>query len=320
MNFLQILGAVAPVFLVIGSGMFLRWVGWLRPESDQSLLKMGFQLLFPALIADTVLGNPLLARAHDVWLPPLLAFGLIALSFALTHLLLRPLQLPSASHRAGTVSAGMQNYGYLVIPLVQSLYDRETLGVLFVHNLGVDTAMWSLGVLILSGNRGQSIWRHIFSVPVIAILGSVLLNLLHGEAWIPTFVRNAMHLLGQAATPIALILTGATLYDLARQKSETPSPLAALTIALGARHLLLPLLILASAAFLPAFLPIPIALQRILVLQAAMPAAMMPVVLCKLYGSDARLSLQIILLSTALGLVTIPLWLQAAFAWLPATR
>jgi predicted permease len=313
MNFLQLLQTVAPVFTIIAAGVFLRLAGWMKPEADSSLLNIGVNLLYPALIADTILGNSLLSRAGDLWLPPTLAFSVIALSMGLVLLLLLPLRLPSDTLRAGVVCAGMQNYGYLVIPLVESLYDRDTLGVLFLHNLGVELAMWSLAVSVLSHGKGGSFWKNLLNVPVLSIAASGLLNLVHAQSWLPLFLRKSLHVLGQAAIPLALLLTGATLIDLARQRSSGPTPIAALGLSLVARLALLPLLMLALARWLP----MPQALQRILILQAAMPAAMLPAVLCRHYQSDSRFSLQIILATTAIGLVTIPLWLRFGLHWIP---
>jgi predicted permease len=44
--------------------------------------------------------------------------------------------------------------------------------------------------------------------------------------------------------------------------------------------------------------------------QAAMPAAVVTVILSKHYGGDPAVALRIVLLTSALGLVTIPLWLK----------
>ena len=146
MNFFDLLGIVAPVFLVLSVGFGLRRMLWMVPESDSSVLKLGVNVLFPALILDTILGNPLLARPSVLWFPPLLAFLVITLSMLLVALLLAPFKLPRATVGAAVVTAGVQNFGYMVIPLVEALFDRETLGLLFVHNLGVEIAMWSIGV------------------------------------------------------------------------------------------------------------------------------------------------------------------------------
>jgi predicted permease len=56
-------------------------------------------------------------------------------------------------------------------------------------------------------------------------------------------------------------------------------------------------------------------LRRIIVVQAAMPCAVIPVLLSKHYGGDPALSMRIVLVTTALGLLTIPLWIQAGLWW-----
>jgi predicted permease len=54
----------------------------------------------------------------------------------------------------------------------------------------------------------------------------------------------------------------------------------------------------------------PEALRSVLVLQGAMPSAMMPIVICRIYKADSRFSIQIILLTTLISLLTIPLWIR----------
>jgi hypothetical protein len=43
---------------------------------------------------------------------------------------------------------------------------------------------------------------------------------------------------------------------------------------------------------------------------------MVPVLLSRHYRGDTGIAVQIVLASTALGLLTIPLWLRIGFAWL----
>lgn len=312
MNFLKLLSIVAPVFIVVGVGFLLRRVRWMSPAADETLLRLVLNILFPAFIADSILGNPLLARPSDLWFPPVVAFTLITLSMGLIALLLAPLRLPAATSGAGMVTAGVQNYGYIVMPLVQALFDKDTLGVLFLHNVGVDIGMWSLGAWVLTRGHGTAMWRRILNVPVFAILCSCSLNLLHAQEWMPEVMRKSLHLLGQAAVPLALLFTGATLCDQLRERSQERPRYAALSLALGARLILLPLLFLAVARWIP----MQEALRRIIVLQAAMPAAMMPVVLCRLYNADSRFCIQIIMTSTVISIFTIPLWIRFGLDWI----
>lgn len=78
------------------------------------------------------------------------------------------------------------------------------------------------------------------------------------------------------------------------------------------RAALLPPLFLAAAKWLPVSLD----LKPVLAVQAAMPCAMVPVLISRHYRGDTGIAVQIVLASTALGLLTIPLWLRIGFAWL----
>lgn len=312
MNFLGLLTIVAPVFFVVGVGFVLRRLRWMAPEADATVLKLGVNVMLPALIADNVLGNPLLADVSVLWFPPTLAFGVIALSMFTVALMLWPFKLERRVSGAAAVTAGVQNFGYMVIPLVEALCGREALGLLFVHNLGVEIAMWTLGVWAVTQGNGGSVWQRLLSGPPAAIVCSLVLNVWHAHEWLPTVVLKALHMMGQSAIPLALLLTGATMYDQIRHKHEGRPHYGALAVSLIARVGLLPLLILAIARWVP----MELSLRKILVLQAAVPAAMMPVVICRMAGADTRISVQIVLGSTAISLFTIPLWIQAGLAWI----
>jgi predicted permease len=311
-NFLQILGIVTPVFLLVALGGLLRRIQWMTPEADSTLLKLGANVLMPALIADSVLGNSLLAHAGALWLPPVLGFLLVAISMAIVALLLAPCRVPQATNGAGIISAGVQNFGYMVVPLAEVFYQRETLGVLFLHNLGVEVAMWCLGIWVLTRQAGGSFWRRLVNAPSLAILASGALNLLHANEWLPVFFRKSLHMLGQAAIPVALLLAGVTLYDQLRTTHEERPRYGALSLAVTARILILPLLYFATARWLP----MPEALRSVLILQGAMPSAMMPIVICRLHKADSRFSIQIILLTTLISLVTIPLWIRFGLSFI----
>jgi hypothetical protein len=50
-------------------------------------------------------------------------------------------------------------------------------------------------------------------------------------------------------------------------------------------------------------------MQEVVVLQAAMPAAVFPIVLVRLYNRDTTTAIQVILWTSFAGVVLIPLWL-----------
>ena len=63
-------------------------------------------------------------------------------------------------------------------------------------------------------------------------------------------------------------------------------------------------------------LPFSTEIKRVLVVQAAMPAGVFPIVLARMYGGDPATAVRIVAGTTLLSLVTIPLWIRWGMAWL----
>lgn len=300
--------AVAPVFIVLACGFSLRRLGKIRQEADSSFLTLAVNFLYPCLIADTVLGNPALREARNIAVAPIVGLALLLLCFAIAALAAWMLRL-KWPHPARTFAftAAIPNWGYLPIPLVQQLFGTETTGVLFIHNIGLEIGLWSAGVWLLSGEGSL---RRILNVPFFAILSALVLNLLHAGDWLPRVVLDSLHFLGQAAIPLSLILTGATLAD-AISLPGTGRHISVTLAGCIVRLAVLPLLFLVAARWLPCSLD----LKRVLVVQAAMPCAMVPVLLSRFYRADIGTAAQIVIASTVIGLLTIPLWLRVGFAF-----
>jgi predicted permease len=208
--------------------------------------------------------------------------------------------------RTFAFTTGLFNYGFIPIPLVQALFDRATMGVLFTYTLGVEFALWSVGIALLSGQRGAAGWRAALNAPVLSIIISLAFNL--SGISIPKFIHTAMQNLGQCAFPVQLILTGASLADILRrgwQAGLGRNVAASSIVRLG----LLPVLMLGVAFIVPS-----LELKRVAVLQAAMPCAMLPVILARHYEADVDLAGWTVITTTAIGLFTIPFWLRLGFA------
>ena len=308
-----VLTAVLPVFGVMGVGFWLRQRNWLTADADQSLMRLTINILLPSLIFDSVLGNPALRRPENLLLPPLIGYGMVIVGMAVarcftglagTH--------TKPEQRTFVLLTGLQNYSYLTLPLCLSLFNSNTLGVLFVHNVGTDMAMWTLGIAVLSGHGIGSGWKKIFNAPLAALLLALLLNFLTTCFPPPApllaigkIVLTAIHWFGQCAIPLALILIGAIVADHsdeARGGKATRVVLASALVRLG----VMPVLFLLLARYLPCSAD----LKRVLILQGAMPSATFPIVLSKHYGGDARVAVQVVLGTSLIGLATIPLWIR----------
>lgn len=305
-EFSTVLGAVLPIFGLMVVGLGLRKFNWLTEDADHSLLRINVNVLLPALILDSALGNPALSQIKNLLLAPAFGYGtvILGIGLALAARSLHGLRERPAI-RTFAVCVGIQNYGYVPLPLVILLFNKETLGVLFLVMMGVETALWTLGVWTFKGGSLGQNWRRIINAPLIAILIAVVFNALNLSAHIPTPLLTGVHWLGQCAIPMALILIGAMVADHLHEfhsKSGWRVIGAGVLLRIG----VLPILILLLTRFLPASAE----LKRVMVLEAAMPAAVFPIVMARHYGGDPATAMRVVLGTSVVGLITIPLWIR----------
>jgi predicted permease len=314
MSLSDVLSAVLPVFFLALVGIGLRRVRWLTEEADATLLRLVVNVLTPCLIFDKVLGNQALQRAENLFIPPLMGFGGIVLGIGLCWLFRRRVGLKTDSEqRTFALVAGLQNYGYVPFPLVLVLFANhpDTPGVLFVHNLGVDIAMWTLGLMTLGHATGPGEWRKLINAPLVAIVLSLLLNACGAARWMPRPVGITASMLGACAFPLGIMLTGAMVADQIRQLHPARAAGALIWSAVF-RLGVIPALMLGIVRVLPCSVEV----KRVIVVQAAMPAGVFPIVLSRLYGGDPATAVRIVAGTTILSLITIPLWIQVGMAWL----
>jgi predicted permease len=314
-SYWQLLLLILPVFALIGVGAGLRRVGWLTAEADASLLKVVVNFLYPTLIFDSVLGNAALQQPGNLLYAPIVGFVTMAGGIGLSLLAGRAVGLTTGHGlRTFAFAVGIYNYGYIPIPLMNNLFGKESLGVLMVHNVGCEAAIWTVGILVLSGLSLKEGWRKLFNPPVAALAIAITVNLLHLTDYVPGVVRDVVRLCAACAVPLALLLIGASVWEyVSRPRALIDARITPYACAL--RLCLFPLVFLVAAKFLP----FPIELKRVMVVEAAMPAGILSLVIAKHYGGQPVTAVQVVVGTTVAGLVVIPWWLKLGLAWvLPA--
>lgn len=300
-DFLSILNVVLPVYLVMGLGGGARKLGILAPEVDKSMMRLCVTILTPCLIFQRVVGNDSVMHPGPVLVAAGLGFGLVTLGIAVSYFL-APLAGLSVGQgrRTFAVGCGLQNYGFVAIPIVSALFhDPGTLGVLFTFTLGVELACWLCAVGLMTG-LGSAPWKLALNPPVIAILTSLALNFSGLHRFVPEVIHNFFGMVGACAVPLAVLLIGASIADLWGQEKMSWGVAIASPIL---RLFIIPLAFIAAAYGLPVSLE----LKRILIVQAAMPSAVFNIMIARHYGGHAPTAVQVVLATTVVSLATTPL-------------
>ncbi len=318
---LKILAAVSAVFAILGAGFALRHLRWLTEEADKSLMCVVVRLLVPCLIITNILGNPALLKASNLVWPPLLMGLFIATGFAAAYPITRLAAGRSwmdtaAKRRAFICTAGVCNYYYIPMalmgpPVVMGGVEavRATLGVLMVAMIGGEVVMWTFGILVLTGGLTPGWWKRLLNAPSVTVVLCVSVNLLTGTQIAPDFVMKPVQWLGGCAVPLGLLLIGATVRDHI-EGADWRGGAQVVAAASFLRLCLLPALLLGFMAVLPTVLPVSKELKLVMVLEAAMPSAMFPIMLTRMYGADAPTAIRVVIGTSAFSLLTIPFWIS----------
>jgi predicted permease len=300
--------AVLPVYLLILAGAIFRKTGVLRHEHDAGIMRVVYYVMLPCFMLDKILGADVLRSGPTVAWAMILGFGGIMAGLAIAWGVARLLGLQKGTGmRTFTIAAGCQNFGFTAVPVLEILWGSGACAMVFVHNLGVDVAIWSVGVMILSGDREMP-WRKLLNGPMFAVCIGLLLVLVGLDQYITGPFRKVISQLGVGAFPVAIMITGATMVGLS--VAEKPSPKIILG-SLAVRLCLAPLVILAAAKYLPMVDE----LRQVLVVQAAMPAAMTPIMLARLYGGRPAIAVQVVLATTIGSIVTLPWIIYWGIHW-----
>jgi predicted permease len=302
---------ILPVFALIGVGVVLRRCHWIEGAAETSVIRLVMYVCMPCLAFDTIVGNPALHDAGNLVLPPLAGFAMTSAGFLVAYIVARWTGVEEgAGLRTFALSAGICNYAYLPFPILGGIWGGRTQGVLFVHNTGVDLAIWSVGLLMLTGGSLREGWRRLVSPMLVTLVASLAINVSGLSPHVPDLARNLAHSLGVCAVPIGIMVTGVNLANFL----DEPLKLLHRNVAAAAcavRLGILPVLILCVARWLPC----PVELKRVLVVQAAMPAGVIPIIIAQYYGGKPLTAVQIVLSTTSVGLFTCPLWIRAGLAW-----
>lgn len=320
-EYLKILGSVIPIFLLIGAGAAVRRGKLLNEKADRTLLDLNVHFLVPCLILDHVMSSEALRQSGNLFWSPFLGFICMASCVWVAALAARWWRFEHlAQTRTFAFVGGIFNYGYIPVPLIATLYGSNALSVLFLFNLGTETAFWMVGFGMFEGRSLLREWRRVMTTPVRAILVGVSINLF--TAWLGFRIDDAtldvvwwgwpvkiltttIHMAGLCSIPLAMLLIGATMADFWGQFRVT-NGMGVMALAVAVRNLISPI----GFLLLALWLPISTELKETLVVQGAMPAGVFTLLLTRHHGGNVQVALQIIFATTAAAFVTLPLWIH----------
>jgi predicted permease len=305
-TFFSTLPAIAVVFLVVLISVVMARRGLITPTQIDGLSAAAVNLFLPCLIFAKVVENFEPASQPGWWALPiagiviaLVGTGLGAIAFIG--------QLPGKKDMLPL--AGMQNAGYLVLPVGLALYpDRFDIFAVYVFLfvLGFNPILWGFGKLLVTGNSGQKPrLRDLLTPPLVANLVGIGAALGGAGRVLPAPVLDAIDLVGTAAVPVATVVLGAVLGGISvRFRLHLGDAVRAMTV----KFFVLPLLVLLvlQAVRLHATNPL---LAEFFIIEAASAPAVGLVLMVRTYGGNEQRVGTVMFLSYVACTLALPAWI-----------
>lgn len=309
---IELFSAVLPIFLLVFLGSACRLSSARCATWEHGLNQFGLYVAFPALIIHSLLkvrGN--FTLDGELYLLNTIVLVLLIL---IPWTIARLMKVSTSLTNTWSICIFFGNIGYLGFPIITRLLgnDPQLDAGLIETSLALHISLYniiffSLGLFLLEHSKGS----HGGTLRILRSVGTnpLLLSVVAGIALaafdipLPKTVEDALTLLGNSAPAVVLFGLGLFLPDV-RFERKTLGQVVALTLI---SLLVVPLIFIAVyALFKPGreFL--------ISILEGAMPLAVSPFVLGNSYPLNKPIIAGAILVSTALSVLTIPLFLRLA--------
>ena len=305
--FLSTFFGVLRVFtIMLGAGLLVRRK-IISQMQVKALTDVTVKVFLPCLIFSNITSTFDPSRMSFWWVLPLVAVGMIFFGVLFGRLVFWG-DMPAK--RNMTALTGLQNAGYLILPIGGAMYSGQDLDrfVLqcFLFMLGVTPLLWSLGKhLITTDAREPLSWKGLITPPFVASILALLLVFSKASTLIPDVLAGSMKMLGSATIPITTFILGSVLGGVTlRLRHHMFDAFRVMSVKL----LFVPLVMVIILRLI-ALRQHDSLMADLLVLQAASAPATALILQVKHYGGDEEKVGSIMFLSYLACVVTIPFWM-----------
>lgn len=303
----RLVTSIAVLVGVILLAVLLRKLGLIKPSHGKLFAGLVTQVTLPALIFTS------LAQHRFEWSEGMLALIMLAAEIfclALAWALGRKLKLGRPAMGAFMLAAGFGSSSLLGYALINQVFPGNAAALteaVVISEVGVGPALFTIGVMvaIYFGSaqvsaaqrlaKALSYFRSPIFAAMVAGMACSFIELPSGNP-VLDIVFQGLELLGKANTFLVALTVGAVLVF---QDFKSVLSLAALVCAV--KLLLKPVLV-----WLPTLgMSLPAWQAQVLILEGAMPSALLAVALSAQYGCDSALASRLVFATTAASTVTI---------------
>ena len=301
-----IISNIATVFIIMGVGFFANKIGLLPEKANDYLAPLLIQVTAPCMVFSNIvcreIGDGMMGEVLMAILISALFF--IIFCFIGWFICVKLLKLGKNENCGVLIMLfGSVNNGFMGFPITLAVFGEEKLFFMVFFQMVLMIFLYGPGLAII--NYGGEKKQSSKGVLLKAILGPntlaaiIGLIILFAGLSLPEFITRPIDLIGDATTPLSMIVIGIQLGSSNFRRIFKNKDLTAVS--------LLKMIICPVVTFLLLnWLPIPDVIKIVFVFGAAFPSAVAVTPIAATEGKDALLAAEGVALTTLMSLVTIP--------------
>jgi predicted permease len=301
-NFLLSFNVVFPIAVLMALGFFIKKIKLVNETTVKQMNNIIFKVFLPMMLFKNVYESDI----GEMFEPRLVIYSFAAVIISIiTPFILVPIFEKQNSKRGVMIQAMFRsNFVIFGVPITEALCGSTGVGVAAILIATVVPLFNFSAVIALevfNGNKPdfKKICKGIVTNPLIisSILG-LLVNFIGLE--FPTVIEKSISNVGSIATPLALIVLGASINFGTVSKNATR-----LLIGLSVKLVILPAIALFIAAFVFGFRGAELSIMMSLF---ATPPAVSSFTMAQQMGGDSDLACQLVMFGTVVSVITMFLW------------
>ncbi len=302
MEFNSTLTTVISIFLLLLTGYGAKKAGILKSGDATTINSIVVNLTMPAFIFVFTHGKPITQAMIKT---PFLGFAMEMVVLGLAWLAARALKLDRPTTGALMLITAFGNTGFLGYPVVSAAYHGDKHAILtavMFDQFAMSLALNSIGVAVATCFAGSKFqWRSLLHFVKGPLLPATIIALIFRKAYVPSLIMSPLTYLSAATVPLAMISIGLSLSGSSLRQYP-----AAFGTAIVLKMALLPVLMY----FALPLIGVTGTIAKVVVLESAMPSAVVSGVIASRYGANGRFAAGAIFVMTLLSVIMIPCMLM----------
>jgi len=288
------------MFILIITGIICFKTGIISKNGNKELSKLVLSVVNPLVIFmayQTDYNSELVKNLLIAFVFSLISFAfMIAASYLLIPAKKRNVEI----ERFSTIYS---NCGFMGIPLIQALFGSMGVFYLTAYLTVFNFAIWTHGIILLSGERNiKNIIKVLYSPVILSIVIGIVMFFL--QIRLPSIISNAFGFIADLNTPLAMIVSGVTMADtnitsLIKKKGIYYTAFLKL--------FLIPVCLVLLFSLLP---DIDREVRVSVIIAASAPSAAMCTLQCIRLGKDSLYASEIFAFTTVLSIISLPFIIQ----------